>query len=94
MLKLIPFEQAEEILTAQPVQLKKEFVPIEDALGRILADNMTAGFPMPPFDKSPFDGFAFRAAEVPGTLRIHGESAAGSREMEQLLPGTAMRIFT
>lgn len=94
MLKLIPFEQAEEILTAQPVQLKKEFVPIEDALGRILADNMIAGFPMPPFDKSPFDGFAFRAADVPGTLRIHGESAAGSRELEPLLPGTAMRIFT
>ena len=94
MLKQIPFEQAQEILAAQPANPKKEAVRLEDALGRILAEDMTALFPMPPFDKSPFDGFAFRASEVPGTLRIHGESAAGSRSLEPLLPGTAMRIFT
>ncbi|MBQ9661916.1 MAG: molybdopterin molybdotransferase MoeA [Oscillospiraceae bacterium] len=94
MLKLISFEQAAEILEAQPVSRKKEYVAIEDALGRVLAENMTAAFPMPPFDKSPFDGFAFRAEDTPGELKIRGESAAGSKELEPLLPGTAMRIFT
>lgn len=94
MRKLIEFEQAQEILAAQPVNLSKEDIPIEEALGRILAEDMKAGFPMPPFDKSPFDGFAFRAEDVPGTLRIRGESAAGNRELEPLMPGTAMRIFT
>ena len=35
-----------------------------------------------------------RAEDVPGELAIRGESAAGCRSLEPLLPGTAMRIFT
>ncbi len=94
MLKLIPWEQAATLLESQPLSAKKETVPLEEAEDRILAEEIRAAFPMPPFDKSPFDGFAFRAEDVPGELTIHGESAAGCRCLEPLLPGTAMRIFT
>ncbi len=94
MLKLIPWEQAAMLLESQPLSAKKETVPLEEAQDRILAEEIRAAFPMPPFDKSPFDGFAFRAEDVPGELTIHGESAAGCRCLEPLLPGTAMRIFT
>ncbi len=94
MLKLIPWEQAATLLESQPLSAKKETVPLEEAEDRILAEEIRAAFPMPPFDKSPFDGFAFRAEDVPGELTIRGESSAGCRSLEPLLPGTAMRIFT
>ena len=94
MLKNISYEQATELLAAQPAELRKTEVPLEEALWQILAEDIRAGFAMPPFDKSPFDGFAFRAVDVPGRLTVHGEAAAGCCELEPLLPGTAMRIFT
>ena len=94
MRKNITYEEATELLASQPAELRKREVPIEDALWQILAEDVRAGFAMPPFDKSPFDGYAFRAEDVPGTLTVHGEAAAGCLELEPLLPGTAMRIFT
>ncbi len=94
MLKNISYEQATELLASQPAELRKREIPIEEALWQILAEDIRAGFAMPPFDKSPFDGFAFRAADAPGTLAVHGEAAAGCWELEPLKPGTAMRIFT
>jgi len=94
MLKLIPWEGAAELLQSQAFTVHTETVPLEEAQDRVLAEEIRAAFPMPPFDKSPFDGFAFRAEETPGTLKIEGEAAAGCRILEPLAPGTAMRIFT
>lgn len=94
MRKLISYETATEILAEQTVKRKKTETDIEQSLWQILAEDITAAFPMPPFDKSPFDGFAFRAEETPGTLKIHGECAAGCQNPEPLNPGTAVRIFT
>ena len=94
MLKMISFEQAIDILAGQPAEPEKEFVPIDDVLGRILAEDMTAVFPMPSFDKSPFDGFAFRSSDTPGVLEISGESKTGCQKLERLRAGTAVRIFT
>ena len=94
MLKLIPWEGAAELLQSQAFTVHTETVPLEEAHDRVLAEEIRAAFPMPPFDKSPFDGFAFRAEETPGTLKIEGEAAAGCRILEPLAPGTAMRIFT
>ena len=94
MIEKISFEQAMELMASQPVKLDRKEVPIDEAQGQILADDIYAAFPMPPFDKSPFDGFAVRTEEIPGTLLIRGESAAGCRELQPVQPGTAMRIFT
>ena len=94
MLKNISFDEAAELMALQPALPRKEYVSLEEALWRTLAEDVRAAFPMPPFDKSPFDGYAFRASDVPGTLTVRGESAAGCRELWPLLPGTAMRIFT
>ena len=94
MLKLIPWEGAAELLQSQAFTVHTETVPLEEAQDRVLAEEIRAAFPMPPFDKSPFDGFAFRAEETPGTLKIEGEAAAGCRILKPLAPGTAMRIFT
>ena len=94
MLKLVSWEQATAVLAGQPFRPKTETVPLEEAEDRVLAEEIRAAFPMPPFEKSPFDGYAFRAEEVPGTLKIRGEAAAGCRNLDPLPPGTATRIFT
>ena len=94
MLKKVEYEQAMALLAGLPVRPRTETVPLEAALGRNLAEDIRATFPMPPFDKSPFDGYAFRAQDAPGTLRVCGESVTGCEELPPLTPGTAMRIFT
>jgi molybdopterin molybdotransferase len=74
--------------------LEPEEVPIEAVRGRILADTIVAGRALPPWDNSAMDGFAARAADLPGELPVVGSIAAGSPPDRELAPGTAVRIMT
>lgn len=94
MLKKIEYTQARDILLSQPAVRSIQRIGLEEALDRVLAEDVYADFPVPSFDKSPFDGFAFRSCDVPGTLEIAGESSAGTEELPPLSPKTAVRIFT
>jgi molybdopterin molybdotransferase len=74
-----------------------ERVPLAQAHGRVLAEDLGAKLTQPPFDASAMDGYAVRAADVralPATLALVGESAAGARYDGILEPGQAVRIFT
>jgi len=72
-------------------------VPLGDGPGRVLADDLVAREPLPPFDHSAMDGYAIATADLgeqgPWTLRVAGESRAG-REAPPLGAATACRIFT
>ncbi len=84
------------ILAAVPT-LKAEDVPLENALGRVLADDLTARRTQPPFDASAMDGYAVRAedvSDIPAILTVIGEAPAGSRFDGVAGPGEAVRIFT
>lgn len=94
MLKSIELDAAIELMNHLKAQPEKELTQLEEALGRILAEDIRAEFPMPPFDKSPFDGFALRSADLPGTLPVTAVIAAGQTRVPALMPGTAVRIFT
>ena len=94
MLKSIDLDTAITIMNRLEAHPKKESVPLEQAMGRVLAEDIRASFPMPPFNKSPFDGFAMRAQDVPATLPVTAVIAAGETRIEPLQPGTAVRIFT
>lgn len=94
MLKRIEPKQAAEILLDLPVVQKTECVSLLDALNRVAAEDVYSSFPLPPFEKSSFDGFAFRACDVPGTLPIEGFLPAGVQTISPLKPGYAARIFT
>ena len=94
MLKKIDYTQARELLLSQTAVCSSEQVGLEQALDRVLAEELYAPIPVPNFDKSPFDGFAFRSCDAPGTLEIAGESSAGTEELSPLRPKTAVRIFT
>ena len=81
--------------------LSTEEIPLRDALGRVLAGDIRAQDDIPPFDNSAMDGFAVHAKDTysanrqnPTVLRVVGDISAGSINLEQLKPGSAMRIMT
>lgn len=71
-----------------------EYVLLEECAGRVLASNVIASRAQPPFRASAMDGYALRAADTPGRLRVVGESAAGCSYPRPLAEGEAVRIST
>jgi len=73
-----------------------ESVALDKSLQRILAEEIRADRPYPPFDRSIRDGFAVRSAEVsPGAkLRCTGELKAGDTPQIFVTPGTCIQIMT
>ncbi len=94
MASLLTFEEAQERVLAHVRPLPAEPVPIAEAAGRVTAEEVPAGVDLPPFASSAMDGFAVRSADLPGTLRIAGESAAGLPYEGRLEPGDAVAIST
>jgi len=71
-----------------------ESVPLHDAAGRVLAQEVRADRDYPPFPRSARDGFAVRAADLPGELRVTGEVRAGEVYSGSVQPGEAVEIMT
>ncbi len=77
-----------------PRQPAAERVPLPDAAGRVLAADLLADRDYPPFARSARDGFAVRAADLPGRLRVIGESKAGVAFPGSLGAGECVEIMT
>jgi molybdopterin molybdotransferase len=71
-----------------------EQVSLAEAAGRILAENITADRDYPPFARSARDGYAVRAADVPGELQLIGEVRAGDVFRGTLGTAEAVEIMT
>ena len=94
---MISVAEAIQIVKQHTRALPTERVKLEDALNRVLAEDVIADTDLPPFDRSQMDGYAVRAAdttEAPVRLRIVGESAAGNGWHHELKEGEAVRIMT
>lgn len=74
--------------------LPTERVPLDLAAGRIVAEPVASPVDLPPFPSSSMDGFAVRAADLPGVMRIVGRVAAGRPETHTLGVGEAIEIST
>ncbi len=73
------------------------WVPLELALGQVLAQDMTGTIDSPPFDNSSMDGYAVRAAEAQTgkSLRVRVEEQPAGLDLSlSCEPGEAVRIFT
>lgn len=71
-------------------------VPTENALGRVLAQDLRSPIDVPGLDNSQMDGYAVRSADVTESgarLRVAQRIAAG-QVGQALAPGQAARIFT
>jgi molybdopterin molybdotransferase len=72
-----------------------ERLSLDRCVGRVLTTfEVTAAVDVPPFDNSSMDGYALRAADAPGRLRLAGEIAAGSATLPRVEAGSAVRIMT
>jgi molybdenum cofactor synthesis domain-containing protein len=93
----ISIEEARRAVLEHATRLDAEEVPLDDALGRVLADDAVAPNDLPPFSSSGMDGFAVQARDTsdpPARLRIVGEARAGALAGMAVEPGTAIRVST
>ena len=64
--ELISVDEARASVLAAVRPLASERVAVDEALGRVLAEDVVAGFDLPPFDSSAMDGFALVAGPAGG----------------------------
>ena len=91
---LVDADEAAALVLELTPMLGAETVVLADASGRVLAEDLIADAPLPPFPSSAVDGYAVRAADAGRELRVLGESAAGRPFAGKVEPGTAARILT
>ncbi|MBR6028880.1 MAG: molybdopterin molybdotransferase MoeA [Clostridia bacterium] len=101
MLTKPDYGEARALLLARTQPLDTERVPLDSCAARVLAEDLLAAEDVPSFDRSPYDGYAFRAADTaeasrehPVTLRITEEIAAGKVPTRPVTAGTAAKILT
>ena len=94
---MVSFEEALAIVLAEAPALPGEEVALEDALSRVLAEDVLSDTDLPPFDRAAMDGYALRADDVAGApvaLDVIGEVRAGQWPDLAVGPGQAARIMT
>jgi molybdopterin molybdotransferase len=91
---VLAVDQAQAEVLARCSPLGEEWIDLDAAAGRVTAAEAFALTDLPPFDSSAMDGFALRAADVPGTLNVVGAIAAGSPAARPLASGETTAIST
>lgn len=74
--------------------LAAERLPIGEAVGLVLAEDVASTVNMPPFPASAMDGYAVVASDTAAARRVVGEQSAGPDRYLRVEPGTAARIMT
>jgi molybdopterin molybdotransferase len=99
--ELIEISEAQRRVLERCSPLGVEAVALKDALGRVLAEDVSSADDVPGFDNSAMDGFAVRAADTrgatsatPASLRIVDESRAGAPAASAVAAGEAIAIST
>ncbi len=95
------YTEARDTLLRHVSPVETETLPLDDSLGRVLAEDLVAAEDIPGFDRSAFDGYAFRAEDVSGarrespvTLRITEEIPAGATPTKEVVPGSCAKVLT
>jgi molybdopterin molybdotransferase len=97
---MISVEEALTRMLADIQALPTTQVPLPEALGLVLAQDIVAQEDIPPFSNSAMDGFALLSSDSqpragqPPRLRVTGGVAAGYVADQPVTSGTAMRIMT
>jgi molybdopterin molybdotransferase len=96
---LMSVEDAQALIAARvPAADGAETVALGAARGRVLAQDLVAPIPLPPFFNAAVDGWAFRHADLDGNaptrLRESGRVPAGHTAAQPARAGEALRVFT
>ncbi len=97
----IPLEEAQKLLLDLIPPAKECQVTLENAVGRVLSQDIQTAINLPPFDKSPLDGYALQAKDTqaataakPVILEVIEEVRAGYMPAKQVISGTAIKVMT
>jgi len=99
---LMPYEEAlARVMEAVTWRIPAETVPVLQSLGRVLREDVKAGFNIPPFNKSAMDGYAVRAEDTRGashsspiSLAVIEDVPAGKSPKKTIGKGQASRAMT
>ncbi len=91
---MIHVQRAHDLIAESINPLEPVSIPLSDATGLVLAEDVFSQYDIPAYPQSSMDGYAFAFEEGKSTYVLDGEMAAGSNHQFQLKPGFAVRIFT
>ncbi|AAL81907.1 molybdopterin molybdenumtransferase MoeA [Pyrococcus furiosus DSM 3638] len=100
--RLTPYEEALSIVLNDLKEIEEvEYVPLKDALGRVLAEDIVASYDLPPFDRAAVDGYAVRAEDTfeareysPVELEVIEEVPIGENPNKEVIAGKAIKVLT
>lgn len=94
--KLIEYPEAERLVLERTPRAPVEETPLGDALGLVLAEDLSATVDSPPFDNSAVDGYAIRSADAEAgrVFKVVDEAPAGRPATKSVGEGEAIKIFT
>ncbi|MFK3937154.1 gephyrin-like molybdotransferase Glp [Alkalihalobacillus sp. NPDC078783] len=97
----IPVHEAVRKVMSVPIKQQREEIHLHEAYGRTLAEDLVATHPVPPFDRSPYDGFAIISSnseeatrDNPITFEVIETVGAGSVCKKKVRSYQAVRIMT
>jgi molybdopterin molybdotransferase len=97
----VPVDEHLSRILAAVQQLPPATVPLSEALGLVVAADVVSSLPLPAFDNSAMDGYAVHQRDVVGAtpespvhLPVVGGIGAGAAAIDELAPGTAVKIMT
>ena len=90
----VTVERAIEFIYANTKKKSHKILPLEEALGYILAQDIVATHNLPPYDNSAMDGYAVKVADATKNVEVHHTIFAGDNSFETLSSGFAIKIMT
>ncbi len=90
----VTVEKALELIYTNIKQKALKIIPIEDALGTVLAEEIIATHNLPPFDNSAMDGYAVKVVDSGKDVKVSHTIFAGDDSKEELNAGEAIKIMT
>jgi len=90
----VTVEEALELIYTNTQTKSIKILPIEEALGSILAQDIVATHNLPPFDNSAMDGYAVKVEDSGKNVKVEQTIFAGDDCRSELLSGEAIKIMT
>ena len=97
----VTFDRARQLLLEAVEPVSRESLSLSLCAGRVLGEDLIAREDVPPFDRSPYDGFALRGQDTvqaspktPVTLSVLEEVPTGATPTRTVGPGGAVKVFT
>lgn len=89
----VALERLLEMAAATPIT-EQERVPLAEAQGRVLAEDLISTLDLPPWPNSAMDGYALRLKDWNGEALVVSQRVFAGQAPDALAPGTCARIFT